>query len=107
MSTDEVPDTLAVTPHPWQARGASQMNYLCNSDFRGGICADEMGMGKTLLAIMTAEKARRQDGGSFVLIVCPASCREQWAEEIKAAYKQVCSKVNPNTTEYVRAIGKS
>jgi SNF2 family DNA or RNA helicase len=95
VSTDEIPDTLAITAHAWQARGASQMDYLCNSDFRGGICVDEMGMGKTLLAIITAEKARKQLGGSFVLIVCPASCREQWAEEIKAAYKHV-----PKLTQY-------
>jgi hypothetical protein len=39
------------------------MHYLCNSDFRGNICADEMGMGKTLLAIVTAKNARQKLGG--------------------------------------------
>jgi SNF2 family DNA or RNA helicase len=84
----DIHNRLAVTPHPWQSIGASQMDYLCRSNFRGGICGDDMGMGKTLLAILAMDRAR-DEPGSFSVVVCPASCRLQWQREILAAYKQV------------------
>ncbi|KAB8275665.1 P-loop containing nucleoside triphosphate hydrolase protein [Aspergillus minisclerotigenes] len=84
--TFKTPETFAISPHPWQLRGACQMHYMCKSIFRGGICGDEMGLGKTLLAILVMELARNEYG-SFSLVVCPASCRMQWKWEILAAYK--------------------
>ncbi|KAH8422322.1 uncharacterized protein LDX57_000079 [Aspergillus melleus] len=44
-----------------------------------------MGLGKTLLAILVMEQARKEHG-SFSLVVCPASCRLQWQKEILNAY---------------------
>ncbi|KAL2864584.1 P-loop containing nucleoside triphosphate hydrolase protein [Aspergillus lucknowensis] len=81
------PDTFAVKPHSWQLKGAAQIHYLCRSVFRGGICGDEMGLGKALLAVHLMELAR-QEPGSFSVIVCPASCRMQWRSEILGSYKE-------------------
>lgn len=46
----------------------------------GAILADDMGLGKTREAIACAETLRHDE---LVLIVCPASVRTQWADEIK------------------------
>ncbi|KAL2835236.1 hypothetical protein BDW59DRAFT_137367 [Aspergillus cavernicola] len=67
------------------------MDYLCRSMFKGGLCGDEMGLGKTLLAILAMEMPRKEKG-CFSLVVCPASCRDQWKSEIMGAYLEVCLK---------------
>ena len=47
------------------------------------IIADEMGLGKTIQAIGTAILKKRILGFSRALIVCPASLKEQWRNEIE------------------------
>lgn len=85
----EIPEGIVCTPHSWQLKGAAQFHYLCSkSQFRGGICGDGMGVGKTLLAILIMELARKESG-SFSLVVCTASCQNQWAKEIINAYDEV------------------
>ncbi|KAH8692962.1 P-loop containing nucleoside triphosphate hydrolase protein [Talaromyces proteolyticus] len=61
------PDCFAIEPHPWQLHGAAKLHYLCQSSFRGGICGDSMGLGKTLLAI-TAMELARDERESFSLV---------------------------------------
>ena len=46
------------------------------------LLADEMGLGKTVQAIGACELLRRRRGIRRVLVVCPASLKAEWAEQI-------------------------
>ncbi|CAG8973999.1 hypothetical protein HYALB_00008548 [Hymenoscyphus albidus] len=54
---------------------------------RGGICADAMGLGKTIEAIATIQantaKSRSSNAPKTTLIIVPASVKEQWFSEIE------------------------
>lgn len=60
--------------HPYQSAGVS---YCLNR--RHAMIADEPGLGKTLQAIVIANETRAKR----ILIVCPASVRRQWADQIR------------------------
>lgn len=49
----------------------------------GVIIADEMGLGKTLQAITTAVCKKDLFGFKKVLVICPASLKQQWQKEIE------------------------
>lgn len=84
---------MLTTPHPWQLKGAAQVHYLSKSEFRGAIVGDQMGLGKTLLAILAMYLAR-EESGSFSLVVCPKSVQRQWLMEIEGNF-EVVSIYNP------------
>ncbi|MCW5557939.1 MAG: hypothetical protein KIT22_08915, partial [Verrucomicrobiae bacterium] len=46
------------------------------------LLADEMGLGKTVQAIAACELLARRQGVSRVLVVCPASLKAEWEEQI-------------------------
>ena len=46
------------------------------------VLADDMGLGKTIQGVGTAEILAREAGISKVLVVCPASLKSQWRNEI-------------------------
>ncbi len=46
------------------------------------ILADDMGLGKTIQGVGVAELLRREVGIERVLVVCPASVKAQWRDEI-------------------------
>lgn len=50
---------------------------------QGSIIADEMGLGKTLQAIGAAIAKKEIFGFSRTLVICPASLKEQWKNEIE------------------------
>lgn len=60
------------TPLPYQTEGAE---FLYRN--KRALLADEMGVGKTLQAILAALKA-----GHETLVICPASLKINWAREI-------------------------
>ncbi len=47
------------------------------------VLADDMGLGKTIQGVGTAEILAREAGVSKVLVVCPASLKSQWRNEIQ------------------------
>lgn len=63
---------------PYQARGA--ILAVC----RGRVAlADDMGLGKTVQALAMAELLRRSKGIERVLVIAPASVKDQWKTEIE------------------------
>lgn len=68
---------------PYQHEGLA---WMCNqeeeADCRGGVLADEMGMGKTLQMISLIIKRRPQVQGP-TLVVCPLAAVVVWVEEIR------------------------
>eukprot|EP01012_Entosiphon_sulcatum_P067451 TRINITY_DN9716_c0_g1_i1.p1 TRINITY_DN9716_c0_g1~~TRINITY_DN9716_c0_g1_i1.p1 ORF type:complete len:1165 (-),score=253.85 TRINITY_DN9716_c0_g1_i1:69-3533(-) len=68
---------------PFQEEGVGWMCAQELSPYKGGILADEMGMGKTIQAIsliLVNKPAERAP----TLVICPTSAMMQWRDEIKA-----------------------
>ena len=59
---------------PFQVEGAE---FLASRNY--ALLADEMGLGKTVTALAAAEKV----GAQKVMVVCPASVRSNWKQEIE------------------------
>lgn len=70
----------AVKPHWWQFEGAARL-----LDQRGGLCAYDVGLGKTLTAILTIALGKERGTMRRVVIVTPNSVVWQWFAEITRA----------------------
>lgn len=79
LLTDEYLDKLLTAPlFPYQRQGvrfAVEKGRV--------IIADEIGLGKTIQAIATAEALRRNRLAGSVIVVCPSSLKYQWKSEIE------------------------
>ena len=58
------------------------------------VLADDMGLGKTIQAIGVAELLAREAGIAKVLVVCPASVKSQWRNEIRRFCDRDCQLVS-------------
>lgn len=77
------PPGITSTPHQHQLFALSRLAFLCKSPLRGGILADPMGMGKTLVAIMLMLLLPKKAGEGPWIIVTRKSIIENWQEEIE------------------------
>lgn len=69
---------VRATLYPYQVEGVA---FLAGSG--RALLADDMGLGKTLQAIAAATWLAERDDVRRVLVVCPASLKQQWAREIE------------------------
>ena len=69
---------IKATLYPYQVEGVA---FLAANG--RGLLADDMGLGKTLQSIAAASWLMKNSGVERVLIVCPASLKQQWAREIE------------------------
>ncbi len=76
---------------PYQERG---VQHLCVAG--RALLADDMGLGKTVQAIAACEILRRRGEASRVLVITPASLKDQWAREIQKYAGQTAVVVGGN-----------
>jgi superfamily II DNA or RNA helicase len=72
--------TLDVVRHPLLPYQREGMLHLAFGE--RALLADEMGLGKTVQAIAACELLRRLRGIERVLVVCPASLKGEWEDQI-------------------------
>ena len=73
-------DTIDVLTHPllpYQRLGALHLAFG-----ERALLADDMGLGKTIQALAACELLARRKGVERVLVVCPASLKAEWEEQI-------------------------
>ena len=73
----ETLDVVQVPLYPYQQEGMLHLVFT-----ERALLADEMGLGKTVQAIAACELLRRTRGIERVLVVCPASLKGEWEEQI-------------------------
>jgi superfamily II DNA or RNA helicase len=73
-------ETLELLRHPLLPYQHAGMLHLAFGE--RALLADDMGLGKTVQAIAAAELLRRLKGIARVLVVCPASLKGEWQEQV-------------------------
>lgn len=63
------------------------------------VLADDMGLGKTIQGIGVAELLAREAGIRKVLVICPASLKSQWRNEIHRCCERDCQLVLGSTAD--------
>ncbi|MCG6867179.1 MAG: DEAD/DEAH box helicase [Gammaproteobacteria bacterium] len=70
-------DLVKVPLYPYQQAGMLHLAFTGRA-----LLADEMGLGKTVQGVAACELLRRTMGIRRVLVVCPASLKGEWEEQI-------------------------
>ncbi len=64
--------------YPYQIQGVAFLAGIGRA-----LLADDMGLGKTLQSIAAASWLQEHEGVKKILVICPASLKQQWAREIE------------------------
>lgn len=59
VSPMEVPEGMVAKPHDWQLKAAAQAHFCCEGVFRGFLCGDPPGLGKTFIGTCLAVPLER------------------------------------------------
>ena len=87
--TPPAPDAITATLRPYQLEGFHFLAYLAVNNF-GGVLADDMGLGKTLQALSWIAWLRKEGHISTpVLVVCPKSVQDNWANECRKFFPEL------------------
>ncbi|HEX4767359.1 MAG TPA: DEAD/DEAH box helicase [Lichenihabitans sp.] len=73
-------ETLDILKHPLLPYQQAGVLHLAFGE--RALLADDMGLGKTIQAIGACELVARRNGVARVLVVCPASLKGEWEEQI-------------------------
>ncbi len=96
--------TIEVLRHPLLPYQREGMLHLAFGE--RALLADDMGLGKTIQAIAAVELLRRLNGIARVLVVCPASLKGEWQEQIArfsgAATRLVTGPRQARLAQYIR-----
>jgi hypothetical protein len=81
---------VPMTPRPHQKLGVQKITKAAAAGWRGFAEADQVGLGKTLVAVLGASEAARARGFTAtnpakVLILCPKSVIQHWRNTIQAS----------------------
>jgi ERCC4-related helicase len=92
--------TVDINPHQIDAAIFALQNPLS----KGALLADEVGLGKTIEAGLVlsqywAERRRR------LIVLCPASLRRQWAQELSEKFHLPCQVLDATTLKQARTAG--
>lgn len=87
VSPMKMPENMAMTPRSFQLQAAAQGLYCLEGPMKTFLLGDEMGVGKTLTAILMMWSKINEPGMSLVL--CPRSLCETWVSTINGAWEQV------------------
>jgi DNA repair protein RAD16 len=81
----QAPPGLLMPLLPFQRESLAWMCEQEDSKYKGGILADEMGMGKTIQAIslIMTNRAKQEGVVKSTLVVCPLVAMVQWRGEIE------------------------
>jgi len=88
--------------YPYQKEGIAFATFR-----KGVIIADEMGLGKTLQAIATAVFKKKIFGFKKTLVICPASLKVQWKEEIERFTKEKAELVEGTPAQRAKSYTRS
>jgi SNF2-related domain/Helicase conserved C-terminal domain len=86
---------------PYQQQGTLHLAFG-----ERALLADEMGLGKTVQAIAACELLARRNGIERVLVVCPASLKAEWEEQIGRFCDRAASSVFGARPARLAAYGK-
>ena len=73
-------DVLNFPLFPYQRAGVMHLAFQ-----ERALLADDMGLGKTFQAVAACELLRLTEGAERALVVCPASLKAEWSEQIESA----------------------
>ncbi len=88
-------DSLKASLYPYQKKGVEFIVFG-----KGTILADEVGLGKTIQAIVAAQFKKELFNLQSALIICPDSLIQHWEQEIKKAGKESSLVIKENTDFY-------
>lgn len=81
------PSGLNVQLLPHQIRGVVWMKHMEDGITKGGILADDIGLGKTVQAITLMLARPPPCEGRPTLVVCPVALLDQWCSELHGTLK--------------------